>query len=61
LQFLELLKVTTATNMLSTFTPTLGGLIVELLAPEDPKTEVISRASRLEYEMVNEVYIFISG
>ena len=40
----------------STSTP--GGPVVKLPAPEDPKTEAISRASRLEYKMVNEVYVF---
>ena len=47
------------TNILSTSTPTLGGLIVKLLALEDFKTKVILQASRLEYKTVNKVYIFI--
>jgi hypothetical protein len=59
LQFLELLKVAIAINILFTSTSTLGGLAVKLLALEDFKTEVISQASRLEYKIVNEVYIFI--
>ena len=41
LQFLELLKVATATNTLFISTSTLKGLAVELLALKDPKTEVI--------------------
>ena len=58
LQFLELLKVAAATNTLSTSTSTPGGPAVEPPAPGDPKTEAISRASRLEYKTVNEVYVF---
>jgi hypothetical protein len=43
LQFLELLKVAIAINILFTSTSTLGGLAVKLLALEDFKTEVISQ------------------
>jgi hypothetical protein len=45
--------------MLSTSTSALGGLVVKPLAPEDPKTKAIPQASRLEYKIVNKVYIFI--
>ena len=45
--------------MLFTSTSTLGGLAIKLLALEDPKTKAILQASRLEYKMVNKVYVFI--
>ena len=44
--------------MLFISTSTLGGLAIKPPVLEDPKTKTILQASKLEYKIVNEVYVF---